>query len=46
MGAGAARVYRGGSFGSGPRTCRAAARFGNAPSDRFDNVGFRVLVSR
>jgi formylglycine-generating enzyme required for sulfatase activity len=42
----ASRVVRGGSFVNAPRCCRAAYRFGIAPSSRYDHVGFRVLVSR
>ena len=44
--AGASRVVRGGSFSCDPRRCRAASRFGFAPSIRFGLIGFRVLVSR
>jgi formylglycine-generating enzyme required for sulfatase activity len=36
------RVLRGGSWGSGPRGCRAAGRFGDAPVDRSSGIGFRV----
>jgi formylglycine-generating enzyme required for sulfatase activity len=45
-GAGASRVVRGGSFTNPPRRCRAASRYVNAPSCRYDFIGFRVLVSR
>ncbi len=44
--AGASRVCRGGWFNSAPRNCRAAFRNVNAPSNRFGNLGFRVLVVR
>jgi formylglycine-generating enzyme required for sulfatase activity len=43
---GASRVFRGGSFDCGPRSCRAAYRLVYAPSARYGNVGFRVLVPR
>jgi formylglycine-generating enzyme required for sulfatase activity len=44
--AGASRVFRGGSWHIGPRSCRAAFRLVYAPSFRDVNFGFRVLVSR
>ncbi len=34
---------RGGSFNNEPRNCRAAYRNDNAPSNRNDNLGFRVV---
>ncbi|MFB1488306.1 MULTISPECIES: formylglycine-generating enzyme family protein [unclassified Thiocapsa] len=39
--AGAARVVRGGSWGSGARDCRSACRAGLPPDDRYDLLGFR-----
>jgi formylglycine-generating enzyme required for sulfatase activity len=40
-------VLRGGSWNNNPRNCRAANRNNNAPGNRNNNVGFRVLcVSR
>jgi formylglycine-generating enzyme required for sulfatase activity len=46
LSAGAFRVYRGGSWWYDTRLCRAALRADNAPSWRWVNIGFRVLVSR
>lgn len=42
-GGGAFRVLRGGSWGDGPRRCRAAGRVRYDPDDRYYDVGFRVL---
>lgn len=43
--AGTARVIRGGSFYDKAVACRSACRNGeNAPSTRFANVGFRVVL--
>jgi formylglycine-generating enzyme required for sulfatase activity len=36
------RVLRGGSWGGGPRGCRAAFRYDYGPLLRFDYFGFRV----
>jgi formylglycine-generating enzyme required for sulfatase activity len=44
--AGADRVNRGGSFGSGPRECRAANRIADVPSTSSPIISFRVLVVR
>jgi len=40
------RVNRGGSFGGLPVHCRSAFRFSNAPSNRGDDLGFRVARSQ
>jgi formylglycine-generating enzyme required for sulfatase activity len=42
---GAGRVYRGGSWGGGPRFCRAAIRDGYGPSYRVNYLGFRLALS-
>lgn len=39
------RVVRGGSFGAGDRSVRAARRLSLFPAPRHDVVGFRVVVS-
>jgi iron(II)-dependent oxidoreductase len=39
------RVLRGGSFGNFQRGARCASRDDFSPDDRFDNFGFRVVVS-
>ncbi len=44
--AGVYRVIRGGSFGRESRVGRAAYRSNNAPSDRSDSLGFRVVLVR
>ena len=36
------RVLRGGCWLSVPDYVRSAARFGNDPTDRYDDVGFRL----
>jgi formylglycine-generating enzyme required for sulfatase activity len=41
--AGSYRVRRGGSWGYGARFCRSAYRYGNAPDNRDQNLGFRLL---
>ncbi|MCC7495291.1 MAG: SUMF1/EgtB/PvdO family nonheme iron enzyme [Fimbriimonadaceae bacterium] len=38
------RVYRGGSWGSGPRYLRVAGRFRNSPDFRGSNLGFRCAA--
>ena len=38
---GSGRVLRGGSWGHGARGCRAAFRYGYAPGDRYNDLGFR-----
>jgi formylglycine-generating enzyme required for sulfatase activity len=45
-GAGAFRMFRGGSWFSEPCSCRSAYRNAVAPSDRFFDLGFRVLCMR
>ncbi len=42
---GSFRVYRGGSWSNGPRSCRSADRDKDDPSDRDSNLGFRVASS-
>jgi len=42
---GSNRVYRGGSWLSGARYCRAAYRYGNTPVHRRLNLGFRLALS-
>ncbi len=39
------RVLRGGAFSYGPRDVRCAVRYGYVPADRYDFIGFRVVVS-
>ncbi len=39
------RVLRGGSWNDIDANCRSAFRYHNAPGDRFNNFGFRVVVS-
>lgn len=43
---GANRVNRGGAWSSLARYCRAANRYGNTPSNRYVDLGFRVLAER
>ncbi len=40
-----ARVYRGGSWSTGTKYCRAAYFHGGGPVYRYDNVGFRLALS-
>jgi formylglycine-generating enzyme required for sulfatase activity len=40
------RVIRGGAFGLTSNNNRAPRRFRNAPSRRFNNVGFRIVATR
>jgi len=42
---GSIRVFRGGSWRFEAAGCRSAARYGSAPSDRGDGLGFRVALS-
>ena len=42
---GSFRVFRGGGWESLPRICRAAYRFWYAPSNRSNDLGFRLAVS-
>ena len=39
------RVLRGGSWGIIPSNCRSASRFRITPDYRFNDIGFRVVVS-
>jgi formylglycine-generating enzyme required for sulfatase activity len=41
---GTPRVIRGGSWDSDPRRCRSAIRGRLEPGDRYDSVGFRVVL--
>lgn len=41
---GGARVDRGGSWHGGPGNARAAYRYGNAPGNRYDDLGFRLVL--
>lgn len=43
---GTQRVVRGGGWNSEARLCRSANRFGYAPSESYDYVGFRMVASR
>ncbi|MDX2177885.1 MAG: SUMF1/EgtB/PvdO family nonheme iron enzyme [Candidatus Sumerlaeia bacterium] len=43
---GKSRVFRGGGWDTFARACRSAQRFDITPSDRFANIGFRVLAVR
>ena len=40
---GAGRVYRGGGWNSAARYCRAANRLHDAPGDRINSLGFRLV---
>jgi formylglycine-generating enzyme required for sulfatase activity len=40
------RVLRGGSWDYDRNYARAASRIRNSPGDRYDYVGFRVVVRR
>jgi formylglycine-generating enzyme required for sulfatase activity len=42
---GSSRVLRGGGWNSKPQYVRAAFRFGRYPVNRFDDTGFRILLS-
>jgi formylglycine-generating enzyme required for sulfatase activity len=42
---GAWRVVRGGSWGNGAAGCRSAVRGRLYPQERYDNVGFRVVLA-
>jgi formylglycine-generating enzyme len=42
---GSARVFRGGSWDSGPFFCRSSDRSGNTPTLRRDDLGFRLAIS-
>jgi formylglycine-generating enzyme required for sulfatase activity len=42
---GSDRVDRGGSWSLSARYCRSAARYGNAPGNRGDGLGFRLAFS-
>jgi formylglycine-generating enzyme required for sulfatase activity len=41
---GSYRKYRGGAWDSPAEHCRAAIRFCNAPTDRFNDLGFRLAL--
>jgi formylglycine-generating enzyme required for sulfatase activity len=43
-GHGSARVQHGGSWNNGTSNCRSARRNSNAPSNRNNNIGFRVAA--
>ena len=45
-GGGSLRVLRGGDWWSSPDYCRSASRNGIVPSDRINNLGFRVARSQ
>ena len=38
------RVNRGGSWDNNPQNCRAAYRNNNTPTNRNNNVGFRLAL--
>ena len=42
---GAGRVFRGGSWGNGPRNCRVSYRINFAPTFRGNDLGFRLGLS-
>ena len=42
---GSNRVNQGGSWNNSARNCRSADRNGNDPSNRNNNLGFRVCLS-
>jgi formylglycine-generating enzyme required for sulfatase activity len=42
---GTVRVYRGGAFNDEAKDCRSARRDSEAPSARFNTIGFRVVLS-
>ena len=39
------RVIRGGSWNNNPQNCRIAYRNNNHPSNRNNNIGFRLVLS-
>jgi formylglycine-generating enzyme required for sulfatase activity len=41
---GSNRVLRGGSWNNNGRNCRSANRNNNEPSNRNNNIGFRLVV--
>lgn len=41
---GSGRVWRGGSWSNGARSCRVSSRDWDFPDYRFDNCGFRVVL--
>jgi formylglycine-generating enzyme required for sulfatase activity len=41
---GTSRVLRGGGCFNGPRRCRAACRGNDGPGNRYDNLGFRLVL--
>jgi formylglycine-generating enzyme required for sulfatase activity len=43
---GRGRANRGGSWNNNPENCRSSYRNNNDPSNRNDNIGFRVVVAR
>lgn len=40
---GSHRVIRGGGWGNNPINCRVASRYKRAPTNKFSNLGFRVV---
>ena len=42
---GSSRVHRGGGWFNGARNVRSAIRFRDFPGSRFDNLGFRSVLS-
>ena len=42
---GSRRVIRGGSWGDGGHYCQSARRYGDSPSDRSSDLGFRVVLA-
>ena len=41
---GSSRVYRGGSCYDSASSCRVANRYNNSPGNRYNNLGFRVVL--
>ncbi|KGE88057.1 MAG: formylglycine-generating enzyme family protein [Phaeodactylibacter xiamenensis] len=39
------RVYRGGSWSTGPRLCRVSYRGSWRPTSRYDRIGFRLVLA-
>ncbi|WP_221407654.1 SUMF1/EgtB/PvdO family nonheme iron enzyme [Thermoflexibacter ruber] len=39
------RVNRGGSWNNNPENCRVANRNNNTPTNRNNNLGFRLVIS-